>query len=351
MNLFKFYLTIKQTNKRENKAREDEANLMITSTTTADTLLPFNKIRINGIIAELRAYAYIIQEVTVKDALTKEDVLEKRAFLWYLDIVGTSREALKAIWAGMVNFPPQPAVLYQEYAQLEEDNEKKVKPIRVFLHSTGTGEWYWKQIRLEKALAHQGVLFPEKALPEKGFGQRKRKSKKKEASSAAEKLAQAEANQEFVLIRLAQDIESDPQGTIKRLYLQRLNNLTTVPLLKHWAEWLWQEALQNQMISPMQSLGCVAYLCSIPKEDWIAATIERGLTTGLISVTETSSALADNLPVVASAPSTQKVIVANKAKTSPENGENGEVENKIGVTTVISPNLTSLNLGKEKEAA
>ena len=67
----------------------------------------FNKIRVGGQSADLEGYAYQVEQ----DSNGKP-----RGVLWYLSMVG-HKGSVEAIWAALVNSPPQSCVLYYEVSE------------------------------------------------------------------------------------------------------------------------------------------------------------------------------------------------------------------------------------------
>jgi hypothetical protein len=75
---------------------------------------PFNKIRLGGMEADLEGIAYQIE-------LNNEG--KPKAVLWYLSVVG-HKIAVQAIWAGLVNTPPQPISIYREEDLSTDENSE-----------------------------------------------------------------------------------------------------------------------------------------------------------------------------------------------------------------------------------
>jgi hypothetical protein len=264
----------------------------------------FTKIRQSGLEADLRAYAYSVEDREVQDPLTHEIKTVKRAYLWYLDMVGRSREALKAIWAGLVNHPPKPAVLYREVAHSDlasqseqsqhqpepEPEEETPSQMWVYLAERERAHGFrWKYSSLPKAAARQGVLVPEIALARPPTFIKNTKTKAVVQTEVAPRQSQAEKQdeatavleliqtQEFLLLALNEFGGTPAPLNLAQLYYRRLDGLSQVPLLPQWDEWLWYYAQQQGLVEHLTSFGCEAYLCRQPQEQELAQAISLAL--------------------------------------------------------------------------
>lgn len=266
----------------------------------------FTKIRQSGLEADLRAYAYSLEDVEVQDPVTREVKTEKRAYLWYLDMVGRSREALKAIWAGLVNYPPKPAVLYHEDHEVAQsdlanqsgepqnssEREKEESGAQMWVHLAErelSKGFLWKYSSLPKAAAHQGVLVPQIALARPASFIKNAKAKTGSPPEVAPHQAQNEAvegatpmleliqTQEFLLLALHEFGSSPAPLNLSQLYYQRLDGISQVPLLPQWDQWLWQSAQEQGLVKRLISYGCEAYLCRQPQERELAQAVSQAL--------------------------------------------------------------------------
>jgi hypothetical protein len=262
----------------------------------------FTKIRQSGLEADLRAYAYSVEDREVQDPLTREIKTEKRAYLWYLDMVGRSREALKAIWAGLVNHSPKPAVLFREIAHSDltsqseqsqhqpEPEEEATFQMWVYLAERERAHGFrWKYSSLPKAAAHQGVLVPEIALARPPTFIKNTKAKAVVQTEAAPPPSQVEKQdeatavleliqtQEFLLLALNEFGGTAAPLNLAQLYYRRLDGLSQVPLLPQWEEWLWHYAEEQGLVKRLASFGCEAYLCRQPQEQELAQAISQAL--------------------------------------------------------------------------
>jgi hypothetical protein len=122
---------------------------------------PFNKIRLGGMEADLEGIAYQIE-------LNNEG--KPKAVLWYLSVVG-HKIAVQAIWAGLVNTPPQPIGIYREEDLSTDENsepagqgengaERGRKAIMMKLaEGWGSGGWNFLTTRLNTSYAYQGYFY------------------------------------------------------------------------------------------------------------------------------------------------------------------------------------------------
>lgn len=231
----------------------------------------FSKIRLGGMSADLEGYAYQID--------TSEE--PPKAYLWYVSMVGY-KTAVQAIWAGLVNNPPQSVVLY-----CEDDDERNMeidegvevqkepgrKPILVQpAEGSRSSGWNFFKCQLPAACAFQGVLLPQIAFLNSP-SVRNRKGSGTNSNSAE--------NSEFLLLQphlsgtRSRNLISEPQiananhhaAHLAALYYARLNSLVSLPLHPLWATTLWQRALDNGEVSRLESASVVAYLCPKPDEE------------------------------------------------------------------------------------
>ena len=255
----------------------------------------YNKVRVGGQSADLEGYAYQIE----KDSTTGKT----RGILWYLSMVG-HKGSVEAIWAALVNTPPQACVLYYESPEQERDlNEDgtgknpdnpnrspmQPKPVSLWLADhKRAGSWASYKTRLDRASAFQWVLLPEAAIADTSkTGKAKAKvNKKKEAfAQAGSGGSGGDANSkntsnEFLLFFLpsasggsSNHLHHLTENQEQRLrlhsvYYGRLNQLTNIPLHPTWAEWLWHRAADNSEVERLNCGGGVrVYLCRTPDPD------------------------------------------------------------------------------------
>jgi hypothetical protein len=242
-------------------------------------LEPFNKIRLGGMSADLEGYAFQI------DTNGERPI----AYLWYVSMVG-HKTAVQAIWAGLVNNPPQSVVLYCETYEnanetSENDSQKETgrKPIMVQpAEGPRTGGWNFFKCQLPAACAFQGVLLPYIAyLNTPPARNRKTNSATNPGSS------------EFLLLQSdlphsrnssnRQPSQSDRDTLLQNLYYTRLNALVDLPLHPLWAANLWQRALENGEISRLESAGIEAYLCRKPEEEVLQQEVSDLIQLGKLS--------------------------------------------------------------------
>lgn len=247
---------------------------------TPQTLQPFNKVRLGGMEADLEGYAY---QIEVHEGTPK-------AVLWYLSMVG-HKTAVQAIWAGLVNTPPQSVVLYREEeistgensentAQIDNDGEQSRKAVMLQLAGANrSGGWSYFKTQLNASYAYQGILIPKAAFlnPPQDRSSAGRRSSPS-AARAGERASQAE----FILLKppslptrngsaatSASDSRNsaDPACLFQQLYFARLNALTRLPLYPGWSETLWQRATGNGEIERLECAGAEVYLCRKPDEE------------------------------------------------------------------------------------
>ncbi|HEX2909874.1 MAG TPA: hypothetical protein VH186_03630 [Chloroflexia bacterium] len=215
--------------------------------------------------ADLEGYAYQLDR-------TGE---QPRAYLWYVSMVG-HKTAVQAIWAGLVNNPPQNVVLYcesEDEAATKDEEEIDVqkepgrKPIMVQpAEGQRTGGWNFFKAQLPAACAFQGVLLPQIAFLNSPI-----------ARSHKPSPATSPAISEFLLLQPHAAIERTPNSSsgplpvqdtqLPDLYYIRLNSLVNLPLHPQWAATLWHRALENGEISRLECAGIEAYLCRKPEEE------------------------------------------------------------------------------------
>lgn len=224
--------------------------------------------------ADLESYAYQIE---------RDDEGKARGVLWYVSMVG-HKGSVEAIWAGLVNSPPQACVLYYEKpdstspsnqntgqgnaTEWDEEAETPRQPRSVMLwladKSKAGGGWSQYKTRLDRACAFQLVLLPDSATTATNTG----KNKKKAALGAISKEASSKtAPTEFLLFFPASAVSTHLAATSVReqAYYRRLNRLTNLPLHFSWANWLWHRAADNGEIENLSCGGGVSsYLCRTP---------------------------------------------------------------------------------------
>lgn len=232
---------------------------------TLSATRPFNKIRLGGMSADLEGYAYQIDR-------TGE---QPRAYLWYVSMVG-HKTAVQAIWAGLVNNPPQSVVLYCESEdktssegeeEFEEQKEPGRKPIMVQpAEGQRTGGWNFFKCQLPAACAFQGVLLPQIAFLN-SLVTRSRKTSSATDTGISEFLL-LQPHKAIAHIGNSSSEQSPVQDTLLQdLYYTRLNSLVSLPLHPRWAATLWQRALENGEIFRLECAGIEAYLCRKPEEE------------------------------------------------------------------------------------
>ena len=144
--------------------------------------------------------------------------------LWFVSMVG-AQTSLKAIWAALLNSPPQPAFLIKGAADdLHEGGYERCQ-----IPEGSIGTWKTKLARLPQAGAWHGMVYTQ--------------------------MAELSFERDAFLL-LTPDREQAPE-----LHLRFLNQRTELPLHRSWAGWLWQQGLESEAIRPLKSEGLHAWHC------------------------------------------------------------------------------------------
>lgn len=257
---------------------------------------PFNKVRLGGMEADLEGYAYQIELNEGKP----------KAVLWYLSMVG-HKTAVQAIWAGLVNTPPQSIVLYREEdfsedessehaGQVENGGEGGRKAIMLQLaEGWRSGGWNFLKTQLNASYAYQGILLPKTAFL--NSTQERSNPGRRKASSTSSSADEKEVQTQFLLLKppplplrnsttapipdSRNSADSDLQ--FQQLYFARLNALTSLPLHPSWSEALWQRAASNGEIEQLECAGIEIYLCRKPDEEVLRQEIADLIHLGKLS--------------------------------------------------------------------
>ena len=266
--------------------------------------VPFNKIRLGGMSADLEGYAYEVDRTGERP----------RAYLWYVSMLG-HKAAVQAIWAGLVNSPPQNVVLSWEDGSAGGGDELSSQPTlassiepQIYREPTGTkpimvgpvergrsGGWNFFKAQLTTACAYQGVLVPQSAFTQPHPGQNRR-PQKTETGTGRE-----QGNGEFLILRpptpagrISTITNANNTGSahvagmsreivLAELYYTRLNKLVDLPLHPAWANSLWQLAIENSEVNKLECAGVEAYLCRQPDEERLQTSLSDLLRLGKLS--------------------------------------------------------------------
>ncbi len=144
--------------------------------------------------------------------------------LWFVSMVG-AQTSLKAIWAALLNSPPQPAFLIQGAA--DDLHEGGYERCQIPEQSIGT--WKTKIARLPQAGAYHAMVYTQ--------------------------MAELSFERDAFLL-LTPDAADAPA-----LHLRFLNQRTELPIHHSWADWLWQQGLEHEAIRPLKSVGLNAWSC------------------------------------------------------------------------------------------
>jgi len=228
----------------------------------------FNKITTGGFSADLRAYAFLKTSREVANYLTGSKQLQTVYYLYYLDIISRDAQSLNAILPGLVKEPsPNPVRLYYEKEQIEEGQIAPEDGLLMWAAEkaqVGTRKLF--SIALKKACAYQGVLVPTAALTGLGEEEQVRGNVK--------------GKTEYFVLLLLDQLPELRQFKLSELYHERLNKLSTIPLLPEWHEWSWQFGATNGLIQPLETKGCEAYLCRVPDETLLAVALREAIRAG-----------------------------------------------------------------------
>lgn len=252
----------------------------------------YNKIALDGMGADLEGFAF-------KSGSTPEV-----AQLWYLSVVG-HRQAVEAIWAGLVNTPPKWASMYCEetedpvYLGLSAAKRlayRQAKPPNLKVQLAPRPEaqgWLSSKCHLDKANAAQIALFPLIGFDEVPAKVRDKVRLPQSSSSGADPthieqfvllLPSSRTSETSPISRLTTsppDRALDPgQAQARHLYWRRLNRLSRLPLHASWADWLWRTGLDNAEIQLLPALSCQVWLCQQPNEERLGEALSQALRTG-----------------------------------------------------------------------
>ena len=144
--------------------------------------------------------------------------------LWFVSMVG-AQTSLKAIWAALLNSPPSPAFLIN--GAVDELHEGGYGRCQIPEHSIGT--WKTKIARLPQAGAYHAMVYTQ--------------------------MAELSFERDAFLL-LTPDASEAPA-----LHLRFLNHRSALPLHRSWADWLWEQGLENEAIRPLKSAGLNAWSC------------------------------------------------------------------------------------------
>jgi hypothetical protein len=227
-------------------------------------LSEYKLIEFGGVTAHPRAYAFDTEEVDIYSGGEYRKV--PKYTLYYLDMVGRSAEVVRAITHGLVNFPPKSARLF---------NLQGEQGITVWAADTEkASERKLYQATLRRSCGYQAVMVASIGLnlpPDSREGENEKKRG---------------ANRNFFLILLLEEVKSQKDYPVSQIYYERLNLVTSIPILSEWHDWLWGYVTQNDLVKKLTSYGCEAYLCQVPDENLLAQEIEIGIVSGKLRANE-----------------------------------------------------------------
>ena len=144
--------------------------------------------------------------------------------LWFVSMVG-AQTSLKAIWAALLNSPPQPAFLIKGAADgIHEGGYESYQ-----IPESSIGTWKTKIARLPQAGAWHAMVYTQ--------------------------MAELSFERDAFLL-LTPDAAEAPA-----LHLRFLNQRSELPLHHSWADWLWEHGLDSGAIRPLKSEGLHAWSC------------------------------------------------------------------------------------------
>ena len=285
----------------------------------------YNKISLEGMVADIEGFA-------LKPIGSTRG---SQANLWYLSMVG-NRQAVEAIWAGLVNSPPKWCDLYCEetvepaYLRMSEAEKlayRRAKPANMKVqlaprtHSEG---WITSKCQLGEANATQTALFPVVSFDELPAGLRRKHASGPlpspspsavssapgavtpagtgsgsgaAAGTGSEVKATTEAvtasvRRTFEIILPPMPVAANTQlltnlnltlERIQHLYWRRLNALSKLPLHPSWAEWLWRTAMDNAEIELLEAHNVQVWLCQQPDDEKLSVELSQAIRLGQLS--------------------------------------------------------------------
>ena len=177
------------------------------------------------------------------DAFARDDRNED---LWFLSMVG-AQTALKAISACLMKSKPDPAYLAAPGGGDEVPAGYQI----CRLAGDSQGNWTTRIDRLPSSRSWHMMLYT------------------KMAEYAFE-------NKDFLL--LARNEEEAP-----RLHHRFLDRRLAVPLHQSWDRWLWRRGRRNGTITPLQSAGISAFLCT-PDEEKLREDLSDAVAMGTLAL-------------------------------------------------------------------
>ena len=144
--------------------------------------------------------------------------------LWFVSMVG-AQTSLKAIWAALLNSPPNAAFLIK--GAVDELHQGGYERCQIPEGSIGT--WKTKLARLPQAGAWQAMVYTQ--------------------------MAELSFERDAFLL-LTPNPEQAPE-----LHLRFLNQRSELPLHRSWAGWLWEQGLESEAIRPLKAEGLHAWYC------------------------------------------------------------------------------------------
>ena len=182
------------------------------------------------------------------DAFARDD---KNEDLWFLSMLG-AQTALRAISACLMKNNPDPAYLTDPGS----GDEAQAGYRKCHLSQDSQGTWTTRIARLPASRGWHMMLYTRMA--EYSFEKK-----------------------EFLL--LARNDEEAP-----RLHHRFLDRRLSVPLHQSWDRWLWRRGKRNGTITPLQSAGISAFLCT-PDEEKLREDLSDAVAMGTLALPEGTS--------------------------------------------------------------
>lgn len=225
----------------------------------------FNKVRVEGLSADIEGYSYI------KTGLRGWN--EPELYLQYLSIIGPET-AVRAIWAQLMGNTGSNAVVMYYEPQNREDSTAEKLAVRATLHPQ------------DIYIKHQTSLPDSKAkhlvvLTKSAFAANIKTGSRKEKKL----LAEEPKNRRFQILFNKAVLELEDINLIVERYYEICNRELTVPLLQSWAWWLFEWAGNNGLVAVNCTGGnCITISATVPtiedlKPALTSALVDRRIAT------------------------------------------------------------------------
>ena len=174
-----------------------------------------------------------------------------RDAIYFISLQGPAT-GVKAVFAAMVNNPPQPIQLVKETKELTNQ-----MVFSCYIPRETMGTWTSKMQKLPLSGAHHLMAYTKLCEPQ----------------------WQPEKNQKFNKRFVV--ITPDGQDK-KKLYYQHLDQVMDIPLHPSWTDWLWQNGLDNRTTRELTTLGLASADLAYPQEATLRRDIKSAIETGAL---------------------------------------------------------------------